>query len=70
MEVITPRESARRGCQLSLLVHDRPSELHAALDEAGVTCDFRPPNVIRVAPVPLYNRFHDVWRFAQVLREL
>ena len=70
VEVITPRESARRGCQLSLLVHDRPSELHAALDGAGVTCDFRPPNVIRVAPVPLYNRFHDVWRFAQVLREL
>lgn len=66
-EVITPRDPARRGCQLSLLIHDRPKELLAALQAQGVVCDFREPNVIRVAPVPLYNSFHDVWQFAQVL---
>ncbi len=66
-EVITPRDPAARGCQLSMLVHDRPKELLAALKEEGVVCDFRPPNVVRVAPVPLYNTFHEVWRFAQLL---
>ncbi len=67
VEVITPREPSSRGCQLSLLVHDRPEELLAALKAEGVVCDFRKPNVIRAAPVPLYNTFHDVWSFAQVL---
>jgi len=36
-------------------------------EAAGVKCDFREPNVIRVAPTPLYNGFHQVWRFAQIL---
>ncbi len=66
-EVITPREPERRGCQLSILVHDRPKECHRALLDAGVVCDFREPNVVRVAPVPMYNTFHEVWRFVQVL---
>ena len=66
-EVITPRESDARGCQLSILVHDRPRALHEQLQTDGVVCDFREPNVVRVAPVPLYNSFEDVWRFAQVL---
>lgn len=68
VEVITPREVAARGCQLSLAVRDRPRELFKALTDDGVMCDFREPNVIRVAPVPLYNTFHDCWRFAQILR--
>ena len=67
VEVITPREPAARGCQLSMLVHDRPKELLGALHDEGVVCDFREPDIIRVAPVPLYNTFHEVWRFAQVL---
>jgi kynureninase len=70
IEVITPRDPAQRGCQISFLVHDQPTELVAALDRAGIVCDFRPPNVVRVAPVPLYNTFHDVWRFVRALREL
>jgi kynureninase len=69
-EVITPREPAARGCQVSLLVHDRAEELFRALEAAGVVGDFRPPNVIRVAPKPLYNTFHEVWRFVQVLAGL
>lgn len=64
---ITPREPAARGAQVSLLAHERPRELHQALIAADVVCDFREPNVIRVAPVPLYNTFMDVWRFVQVL---
>jgi kynureninase len=41
--------------------------LHEELETAGVKADFREPNVIRAAPAPLYNSFHDVWRFAQIL---
>jgi kynureninase len=66
-DVITPRDPKQRGCQLSILVHDKPRELLAALESAGVVCDFREPNVIRVAPVPLYNSFEEVWRFGQIL---
>ncbi len=66
-EIITPQPASVRGCQLSILAHERPRELHNALNSKGVVCDFREPNVIRVAPVPLYNTYHDAWRFAQVL---
>jgi kynureninase len=65
--VITPRESDARGCQLSIVAHEHPKELHNELIAAGVKCDFREPNVIRVAPTPLYNTFHEVWRFARIL---
>jgi kynureninase len=68
-EIITPTDPARRGCQLSLLIHDRPEEMMKALQAAGVVCDFREPNVLRVAPVPLYNTFHEVWTFAQILEQ-
>jgi kynureninase len=65
--VITPHESKARGCQLSILAHQNPKELHKELEAAGVKADFREPNVIRAAPTPLYNNFQDVWRFAQIL---
>jgi kynureninase len=67
--VITPRERDARGCQLSILVHEHPKELLKELETAGVKCDFREPNVIRVAPTPLYNAFHEVWRFARILAQ-
>ena len=66
-QVITPREPEQRGCQLSLFVQERPRELFKQLEASGVMCDYREPNVVRVAPVPLYNTFHDVWRFARIL---
>jgi kynureninase len=69
-EVITPRDPAERGAQVSLALPGRGKEIHAALESAGVLCDFREPNVIRVAPVPLYNTSQEVWRFAQVLAGL
>src|SRR5436305_1166843 len=65
--VITPRDASARGCQLSILAHEHPKELFKELQAAGVKCDFREPNVIRVAPAPLYNTFHEVWRFAEIL---
>jgi kynureninase len=65
--IVTPHDSKARGCQLSILAHQNPKELHKELEAAGVKADFREPNVIRAAPTPLYNTFHDVWRFAQIL---
>ena len=67
--VITPHETNERGCQLSILVHEHPKELFGKLEAADVKCDFREPNVIRAAPTPLYNTFHEVWRFAKILAE-
>jgi kynureninase len=65
--VITPSSPNERGCQLSIRAHAEPRTLFSELQAAGVKCDFREPNVIRAAPVPLYNTFHDVWRFARIL---
>jgi kynureninase len=66
-DILTPADPARRGCQLSLRLRDRPRELLPALQAEGVVCDFREPDVLRVAPVPLYNTFHEVWTFASVV---
>jgi kynureninase len=66
-EVITPHEPAARGCQVSLRIGDRPREAQKALESAGVVCDFREPDVIRAAPVPLYNTFQEVWSFVRIL---
>ena len=70
IEIITPREPAARGCQLSLRVLRDAGELFRSLQAEGVVGDFREPDVIRVAPVPLYNTFHEVWRFASILTRL
>jgi kynureninase len=67
-EIVTPRDPAARGAQLSLRVADAPRRL-AALEAADVVVDFREPDIIRLAPVPLYNTFHDAWRAAHVLAE-
>jgi kynureninase len=68
IEVITPSDPARRGCQVSLRATRNAKALQEQLEKAGVVSDFRPPDVVRIAPVPLYNTFEDVWRFAEVLR--
>lgn len=67
VEIITPSEPARHGCQLSLLVHDCGREVFDYLQNNGAFVDWREPNVIRIAPVPLYNSFTDVYRFGQLL---
>lgn len=66
-EIITPKEEKRRGAQLSILVHGKGKPLFDALTKQGVIADWREPNVIRIAPVPLYNSFEDVYRFGLAL---
>ena len=68
-EIITPRDWAQRGSQLSVFLHGQGRELFDKLMAAGVIADWREPNVIRMAPVPLYNSFEDIWRFGQKLEE-
>lgn len=69
IEVITPRNPAERGCQLSIRVRDADRSLHRSLNDGGVYADWREPDVIRVAPVPLYNTVDDVERFASILKQ-
>jgi kynureninase len=69
IEIITPSNPERRGCQLSLLTHGRGKDLFNFLEEKGVFADWREPNVIRIAPVPLYNSFGDVLNFGRILSE-
>lgn len=66
-EIITPRNQAQRGAQLSILAHGHGKALFDELTAEGVIADWREPNVIRCAPVPMYNSFEDVWRFGEIL---
>jgi kynureninase len=66
-EIITPKAFSERGAQLSILVHGQGRALFERLCQCGVVSDWREPNVIRVAPVPLYNSFKDVYRFGKAL---
>src|SRR6185437_11714861 len=71
VRIISPRDAAARGCQLSLRIAGsatRGKRVFDSLGERGVVCDWREPNVIRAAPVPLYNTFADVFTFAAELR--
>ncbi|MDA7729039.1 kynureninase [Flavobacteriales bacterium] len=66
IEIITPKE---RGCQLSIRVKNGNKTLFDAISENGVVADWREPDVIRVAPIPLYNSFQDVFNFYIILKE-
>ena len=66
IEIITPEE---RGCQLSIRVKNGNKILFDAITEKGVVADWREPDVIRVAPIPLYNSFQDVFNFYSILKE-
>jgi kynureninase len=68
IEVITPAAPAERGCQLSIRVRNADKNLFQAVTKHGVVADWREPDVIRVAPVPLYNTFTDVFRFAEIMK--
>lgn len=70
VRVITPRDPNQRGCQLSIAVKDANKDLHEKLMKANVITDWREPNVIRCAPVPMYNTFEDVYRMVQILKDL
>ena len=68
-EIITPRDKSQRGAQLSMLVHGKGKAIFDKLSDAGVVADWREPNVIRLAPVPLYNSFEDVYYFGKHLED-
>jgi len=64
--IMTPTTEDDRGCQLSLVVEKNGRRVFDALTESGVVCDWREPDCIRIAPVPLYNSFGDVLKFSQI----
>ena len=73
LEVITPAQPGRRGCQLSLRVlggRNAGRALFEQLEAAGTIPDWREPDVIRVSPVPMYNRFEDCWLFVNQVKNL
>lgn len=70
IEFITPRNEAERGCQVSMLMLQNGKEIYNGLFQQGVFTDWREPNVIRLAPAPLYNTFQEVWLFSDKLKTL
>lgn len=67
-EIITPRDPTARGSQLSIRLPDASSRL-AAIETLGVAADFREPDIVRMAPVPMYVSYHDAWRAARALAD-
>lgn len=70
LQIITPKNAEDRGCQLSLIAEKNGMQIFEQLTKAGVVADWREPNVIRMAPVPLYNSFEDVFNLGQILNSL
>ena len=68
IQIITPSNPEERGCQLSLIALERPKELFQFLQNNGIIADWREPDVIRVAPVPMYNQFEDCWELAESIK--
>tara|TARA_R110002111_G_scaffold85789_1_gene134475 strand:- start:5130 stop:6395 length:1266 start_codon:yes stop_codon:yes gene_type:complete len=70
IKIITPSNPKERGCQLSIQVKNADKSLHKKLTENNIITDWREPDVIRCAPVPMYNSFEDVYKMVSVLKEL
>ena len=70
IHIITPKNPEERGCQLSIQVKNADKSLHKKLTEADIISDWREPDVIRIAPTPLYNSFEDVYLFSERLKEI
>ena len=70
IKIITPSNPTERGCQLSIQVKNADKSLHRKLTENNIITDWREPDVIRCAPVPMYNRFEDVYRMVTILKGL
>lgn len=68
--IITPADPSQRGCQLSIVMHANGKATFDRLTENGIVADWREPDVIRVAPVPLYNTFEDVRIFADLFHRM
>ncbi len=70
IRIITPTNPKERGCQLSIQVKNADKNLHKKLTENNIITDWREPDVIRCAPVPMYNSFEDVFRMVEKLKTL
>ena len=70
IDIITPRNENEHGCQVSMLMLKNGKKVFEELKKQSVIADWREPNVIRIAPVPLYNSFEDIFRFGEILRSL
>jgi kynureninase len=70
MEFITSKNKSETSCQVSILMLRRGREIFEELGRQGVMVDWREPNVIRIAAVPLYNTFEEVWRFGNIIRSI
>ena len=70
IEIITPENEMERGCQVSMLMLKNGKQIFDELTRQSVIADWREPNVIRVAPVPLYNSFKDIYRFGQIISSI
>jgi kynureninase len=68
-ELLTPSEPGRRGAQLSLRIGHDAKGVRSRMQQSGVVADFREPDVVRLAPAPLFNSYHDVWRAAISIRK-
>ena len=68
-QLITPHNPAERGCQLSLFMKRNGKQIFQSIAASGVMADWREPDVIRLAPVPLYNTFEEVYTFGEIMRE-
>lgn len=66
--ILTPNDPQQRGCQLSILTKRNGKQIFKKITQAGVIADWREPGVIRVAPVPLYNSFEEVFRFTEIFK--
>jgi kynureninase len=70
IEILTPRDPGARGAQLSVRIAGSPGGGRALFERllaAGLTCDWREPDVIRLAPAPMYNSYEDCWRAVEVV---
>ena len=67
IKILTPLNAQERGCQVSMLIEENGKQIFDTLKANGVIGDWREPNVIRIAPVPLYNTYEDVSRFGEIL---
>ena len=70
IEILTPQNPGQRGCQVSMLMLKNGKEIFEELSKQGIFADWREPNVIRIAPVPLYNRFEEIFRFGDIIKGL
>ncbi len=70
IDIITPESENERGCQVSLLMLKRGKEIFEKLSWHGIFADWREPDVIRIAPVPVYNTFEEIWIFGNTLQKI